>query len=92
MKITTNHQPRQLLYGYELPETQRKEFDYIPDEDFDHHDFFLYKGNYYDPSEFMLPPQPFANDWDGYSADSYFSGVLIKYTTDDRIIVGRYTC
>ena len=35
------------------------------------------------------PTHPFA-DWDAITTESAFSGVLFKWTTDDRIIVGRY--
>ena len=35
------------------------------------------------------PDHPFAK-WDSIITESYFSGVLFKWTTDDRIIVGRY--
>ncbi len=29
--------------------------------------------------------------WDGYSADSYFSGVVIRYDLEGRVIIGTYT-
>ncbi len=43
MKITTNNQPRTPLYGYELPPEQRKEFDYLTDEEYETRDFIKYK-------------------------------------------------
>jgi hypothetical protein len=91
MKIITNNIPRQLIYGYELTEEEKKDFDYLG-EDIDGHDFFRYKGNVYDPDEFMrIENNSELKNWDGYSSDTYFSGVLIKYTQDNEsVIVGRY--
>ena len=90
MKITTNNQPRTPLYGYELPPEQRKEFDYLTDEEYETRDFIKYKGNYYDLGEFMCAPESM-KPWDGYSAGSYFSGVVIRYDLEDRVIIGTYT-
>ena len=47
----TNNKPRQLIYGYELTDKQKQDFDYI--DDIDSHDFVKYKNNIYDLSEFM---------------------------------------
>jgi len=96
LEIKTNNVPRLKLYGYQLSEKERKEFDYIDAEDFDTHDFFRYKGIIYDLGEFMsIPVMPEAsplNEWDGYSGDSFFSGVVIRYdcSNDDKIICGTY--
>lgn len=94
MKIRTNNQPRNILHGYDLPENLRKEFDYLSDEDFGCNDFFKYKGNYYDLGKFMRCPEGLKNlGWYGYLSDSFFSGVLIKYTDDyESVIVGTYYC
>ena len=90
MKIITNNKPRQLIYGYELTDKQKQDFDYI--DDIDSHDFVIYKNNAYDLSEFMRTEN---NDklegWDGYSSDSFFSGTLVKYTDDmESVIMGWY--
>ena len=89
IKIMTNNKPRQLIYGYELTDKQKQDFDYIGD--IESHDFVKYKNNIYDLSEFMIIEN---NDnlkgWDGYSSDSYFSGTLIKYIDDDTVIIGCY--
>lgn len=89
IKIMTNNKPRQLIYGYELTDKQKQDFDYI--EDIDSHDFVKYKNNIYDLSEFMrVENSSSLNDWDGYSSDSYFSGTLVKYIDDDSVIMGWY--
>ena len=90
MKIITNHVPRDLIYGYELSDAEKEDFDYL--DDIDSHDFFRYRGVVYDPSEFMVwdnPESPMRDYWDGFRCDSYFSGVVIKYVDNyERVIVG----
>ena len=89
IKIMTNNKPRQLIYGYELTDKQKQDFDYI--EDIDSHDFVKYKNNIYDLSEFMrIENNDSLKDWHGYSSDSYFSGTLVKYTDEDTVIMGWY--
>lgn len=89
IKIMTNNKPRQLIYGYELSDKQKQDFDYI--EDIDSHDFVKYKNNIYDLSEFMrVENNDSLKDWHGYSRDSYFSGTLVKYTDEDTVIMGWY--
>ena len=34
VKIITNNKPRQLIYGYELTDKQKQDFDYIDDTRF----------------------------------------------------------
>ena len=87
MKIKTNNVPRHILYGYELPVSQRNEFDWLSDEGFNEAEFFKYKGNYYALSEFMSCYLP---NWQGYYSDSAFSGILIKFKGSDSVIVGQY--
>ena len=92
MKIKTNNVPRHILYGCELPGDQRKEFDWLSDEEFDEAEFVKYKGIYYALSEFMRcdnAAYPLSN-WQGYYSDSYFSGILIKYKGSESVIVGQY--
>ena len=89
MKIITNNKLRQLIFGYELTEKQKKYFDYI--EDIDNHNFVKYKNNIYDLSEFMIIESiDILKDWHGYSLNSYFSGTLVKYVDDDNVIMGWY--
>lgn len=89
--IRTNNKPRPLIYGFELTDDDRREFDYITSDEFDTHEFFRYRGVLYDPCEFMRLPKEsnLAKKWQGYRADSYFSGVLIRYTEDcESVVVG----
>ena len=89
IKIMTNNKPRQLIYGYELSDKQKQDFDYI--EDINSHDFVKYKNNIYDLSEFMrIENNDSLKGWEGYSSDSYFSGTLVKYIDDDSVIMGWY--
>ena len=93
MKIKTNNVPRHILYGHELPEKQRKEFDWLSDEEFNEAEFVKYKGIYYALSEFMSchnAAYPVSN-WQGYYSDSYFSGILLKYIDSDSVIMGQYS-
>ncbi len=95
LQIITNNVPRFTVDGYELTESERKEFDYYKDpEDLDDATFFRYKGNVYDLGEAMrlkhTPPGVFEG-WDGYYVESIFSGVLVKFVDDgEQVIVGHY--
>lgn len=96
--IRTNNVPRPLIYGYDLTERERAEFDYYTPEELDGAEFFRYRGQVYDASQFEQCPHGFfPADWDGYKGDSFFSGILIKYprmpwgeVDTDHIIVGVY--
>ena len=89
MKIITNNQPRLLLYGYELTDKEKTDFNYL--DDIDSHNFIKYKGFIYDVSEFISTyNMDSLRDWDGYSSDSYFSGVLIKFIDSDYVLMARY--
>lgn len=100
MKIVTNNQSRDILSWWELTPKEQKEFDYLDEGD---GSFFRYKGLVFDLGEFMridkstAPPgrwRPLREGWekwDGYASDSYFSGVLVRYSSDyDSVIVGSY--
>ena len=85
MKIITNNVPRNMIYGYELTDKQKQDFDYI--DDIDSHDFVKYKGMVFDVSEFMITE---LEGWDGVSGQSYFNGYLIKIVDSDTVIMGAY--
>ena len=97
MKIVNNNQPRDILSWYDLTPAEQKEFDYFDPSNIG--SFFRYKGAVYDLVEFMridanIAPHPQRGGWEkwhGYASDSYFSGVLVRYTSDcEQVIVGRY--
>lgn len=89
IRIKTNRQWRQFLYGYELTEKQAADFDYIDSEDFPTHNFIKYKGMIYDYGEFMtcstLPRDNPLTDWHGHHSDSFFSGVVIRTSSDGEM-------
>ena len=97
MEIITNNKPRHIIYGFELSDEEKEQFVYL--DDIDQCSFFRYKGEIYDMGEFMridkvTAPHPQLKgweNWDGYFSDSYFSGILVRYTSDyESVIVGRY--
>lgn len=85
MDIITNHNWRNFLYGYELTESEKSDFDWIDSEEIDSTDFIKYKNRIYSISEFLYIPEnsSIPGDWDGYISDSYFSGVLIKLNPEN---------
>ena len=89
MKIKTNNQPRDILTWYDLTPAERKEFDYLEEGE---GSFFRYMDCVYDLGEFMRADHSSIPDkWHGYASGSYFSGVLIRYTSDcEQVIVGQY--
>ena len=88
MTIYTNNHWRQFVYGYELTDKEKADFDYL--EDIDLHDFIRYRGSVIDPGEFMAITDTMLlhddmadfKDWHGYQSDSYFSGLLIRLSDD----------
>lgn len=95
MIITTNHNWRLSLYGYQLTDQEQAEFDWLDwgkDGDAWGETFFKYKGQVYSLDEFMWvsPGSPFEG-WDGYHSDSFFSGVVVRLADDgDHYQIGTY--
>lgn len=100
MRITTNHHVRPTVDGCELTSAEREQFDYVDwpavDDGRDSATFFRYRGRLYDLSEFTRleasPDAPMAG-WDGGSADSFFSGVLVRFAERDcesGVVVASY--
>jgi len=104
MHIKTNNQSRPVIYGCELSDKEKSEFDYYSPEELDSREFFRYKNSVYDFSAFMsIDKQTKSNaqsnglsEWDGYMSDSCFSGIVIRYDRSEgypdyeRVIVGTY--
>jgi hypothetical protein len=105
LTIITNNQPRETFSGLcaELyigdAETikLRKQFDYLTETEFEDTQFVNYKGYYYCLGDFMRIPRlrvihsQVIMGWEGYHGESYFSGILIKFTEDNDVIdMGRY--
>ena len=93
LKITTNNQPRDLLTLWDFSDKERirirSDFDWLDDIESDS-GFFRYKGFIYHLSEFLHAAcTPLG--WDGYQADSWFSGTLIRLSDDgETVTVGRW--
>ena len=96
MKIVTNNQPRNIISWYDLTPEEQKEFGYLEEGV---SSFFRYRGWVYALEEFLridanIAPHPQREGWEkwhGYASDSYFSGVLVRGTSDcDQVIVGQY--
>lgn len=89
LQIVTNNHINTFLYGYELPDKVKPDFNYL--EDIDSCNFIKYKNIYYDLSEFMrIENNSDLAGWDGYSSDSFFSGVLIKLIDSDTYKIATY--
>jgi len=92
MRIITNHHYRDIEYGFELTEKEKKEFDYYNEEELTSASFFRYRGEVYDMGEFMIVPNTEEfKGWDGYRGDSFFSGIVVKYSEcNEGVKVGLY--
>ncbi len=95
MNIKTNNVPRDVIYGFDLTDTERAEFDYYDSQQaLDNAAFFRYKGELYDLGEFERwdnPASPTRGAWDGVRSDTYFSGFVVRYVENcERVIVGTY--
>jgi hypothetical protein len=112
LKIVTNNVPRDIVTGYEMdPKILKKEFDIdiegMNDDqigDLCSMEFVKFRGVWYDLQDFITTrPGPWNHglpeefrEWDGYSSDSFFSGVLLKYAKEDdridpeRVVLGTY--
>jgi hypothetical protein len=96
LTIRTNNIARNILSAWELTDKERAELDYIDfaaDED---GSFFRYKGNIYDLNEFQRVTDTMYNchgfaAWSGFQSDSFFSGILVRYTNNfESVVVGQY--
>jgi len=79
----------------ELTDEEKKDFDYIKEEEYCDFRFFRYRDVVYDTHEFTTTvpgpwnhglPEEFRK-WDGYQSDSFFSGVVICYDKEEEAVV-----
>ena len=88
--ITNNHHYELVAY-YALPTKVREQFDYLADNEDEQYSprFFNYRDYWYDANQFTVNTDanlPYA----GTQADSYWSGLAIRYTNDyDTVQVAR---
>lgn len=89
LKIVTNNVPRDILTYFDLSEKERNQFDW---DGADEHRFIRYKGSVTPLENFLrFPEGTFPAGWQGAASDSYFSGLLIKFTEDfEQAIIGSY--
>lgn len=86
--ITTNMHYTPVLYWYDLTKKEQKEhagsYDTIEESS-----FFRYRGYCYDMSDFMVTGKnsPFPSFWQGYTNDSFFSGVLVHISDDGEGVI-----
>ena len=91
--IVTNNKPRDILYYHELTEVHQREVDKDMDwlDDKTIAELVVYRGQVYALDEFMAVHNRFYNPnppawmlpYDGYTNDTFFSGVLFRYAKDD---------
>ena len=90
--IKTNNQWRDLVYRSDVPAgVLRDQFDHLSEEEVSD-GFFFYRNYWYHISDFMrIEHNEALKGWDGYSSDSYFSGVVIKLSSDgEQYMAGTY--
>lgn len=97
LRIFGNNHNVPIIYGHELSDKWKKEFDYYDEEELDGATFFKYKDWVFDISEFMPIGKGVNNPFkecpirfDGYKSDGFFSGVLVQFS-DDYEFVKVYT-
>ena len=97
LTIRTNGHYRPVLNWYDLLPKEQEEYAYLEEEG---GSFFRYRGWTYFIGDFMrvggdfmrVGNEPhFIGEWDGYRSDSFFSGVLVKYSNcGDAVKVATY--
>lgn len=105
MKITTNNIPRELVAFNDLPKKAQSDFDYVTSDAQFEYRFAQYKGNWYDTydtqsiavnnGQYMgctvaVEKDSQLSKWDAVTSESYFSGVLFRFTGDSLVICGGY--
>jgi hypothetical protein len=94
LTIKTDHKWKHFKYRYEVPaKVLASQFDYQKEDDaLD--GFFCYRGYWYHLDGFSvmaMPEHEQLKDWHAYAGDSYFSGIVIKVSSDGETYqVGTY--
>ncbi len=81
VEIIGNGHVRELLDAYQIQDLGLEVPDWIDDLDYGYQ-FFVYKGDVYCMADFMRIEKnapEWMKEYDGYSNDSFFSGVVVKY-------------
>jgi len=94
MEIISNNKWRDFVYGYELPEKVKSEFDYM--NNVDDGTFVLYKGEYYDLGDFLKVDDGYMGalskiDWHGIKSLGFFEALLISISNcGSQYRIGRF--
>ena len=91
LTVKTNHQWRDLVYRVDVPaKVMADQFSHLGEDEID--GFFEYRGYWYHVSDFMTVDKNSPLDgWQGYASDSYFSGIVVKFSEDmEQVIAGTY--
>ena len=94
LTVKTNNQPRDIVYGYELPADVLSDFDYLEGDALPDAEFVKYKGQWYHlgdvESPHGLPEDSPLRRWDCFVGESFFSAVVFKFTDNfERVICGH---
>jgi len=89
--VITNNQPRELLFYSELTDKEQEKVERGIDST---DDYVRYKGEVYHLNDFMVAPtliQSEKHKWDGIITDTFFSGILMRFSPDgEHVVMGRY--
>jgi hypothetical protein len=83
MKVITDHKWKGFKYRNEVPaKVLADQFDHLGEDEID--GFFCYRGYWYHLSDFMrdMPAELKKAGYDGFAADTFFSGVAVKVSND----------
>ena len=86
LTITTDNKWRSFVYAADVPQViLERDFDHLKDQDgdFEFDGYFKYRRRWYHITDFSkVEGHPEFQGWSGYHNDSYFSGILIKVSSD----------
>lgn len=93
--IKTDRKYRNLLSWGELTPKEQKEFDWMQSSDTvtpEDADFIRYRNWVYYLGDFERVTHPELKDWDGFTCDTFFSGVVVKYNPEDsdQVMIGTF--
>lgn len=89
MNIKTDGRWKNFKDISEVPKKILSQFYYLDEDTVD--GFLNYENDWYHTSDFMRLSKDQFPGWDGYSPCSYFSGVLIKLSSDgEQYMIGKY--
>lgn len=88
--FTTNNHVRETVDAWNLPADAREEFDYLDwaalEAGNDSREFVMYRGDWIDLGDVMMAPDDIKrHGYDGFNADSYWSGLAFRYFDTDGV-------